>query len=110
VEQMLAAEARQLPLVPVALLLVMFAAVLLTSLLSKMAPCGSAVFWLVQWCVAPVLLGVWWFSRRRVLHKVSLKKAAQMDFHGEVRWTPRKVRGRQTGDMSVTCVRGSMEC
>ena len=91
IERMLVAEAQQLPLLPVVLLLVMFAAVLLTSLFSKMLPCGSVGYWLVQWAVVPVLLGVWGFSRRRVLAKVALKKAAQMDFHGEVRWTPRKV-------------------
>jgi hypothetical protein len=91
VERMLAAEAAQVPLLPAALLLVMFLAVLLTSLLSKQAPCGSAVYWLVQWAVAPILMGLFWFSRRRVLAKVALKKQAQLDFHGEVRWTPRKV-------------------
>jgi hypothetical protein len=91
----------QVPLVPAALLLVMFLAVLLSSLFSKMAPCGSAVYWIVQWAVAPVLLGVWLFSRRRVLAKVALKKEAQLDFHGEVRWTPRKV-----GAAACVCVWG----
>lgn len=91
VERMLAAESAQVPLVPAALLVVMFLAVLLTSLLSKQAPCGSAVYWMVQWAVAPILMGVFWYSRRRVLAKVALKKQAQLDFHGEVRWTSRKV-------------------
>ena len=92
VVRMLAAESAQVPLVPALLLLLMFLAVLLSSLFSKMLPCGSAGYWAVQWSVAPALLGVWWFSRRRVLAKVALKKEAQLDFHGEVRWTPRKVR------------------
>lgn len=92
VARMLAMESAQVPLVPALLLLLMFLAVLLSSLFSKMLPCGSAGYWAVQWSVAPALLAVWWFSRRRVLAKVALKKEAQLDFHGEVRWTPRKVR------------------
>jgi hypothetical protein len=45
---MLAAEAAQVPLLPALLLLAMFLAVLLTSLLSKQAACGSAAYWAVQ--------------------------------------------------------------
>jgi hypothetical protein len=96
VEAMLAAEAAQLPLLPIALLLAMFVAVLLTSLLSKLTkPCGSAASWAAQAAVVPVLGAIWWFVRWRLLAKVALKKAAQLDFHGEVRWTPRKVRQAQ---------------
>lgn len=90
-ERMLHAESAQLPLVPVLTLLGMFVAVLLTSMFSKLSPCGSAAYWLVQWAVVPALAVLWMVSRRRVLAKVALKKAAQMDFHGEVRWTPKKV-------------------
>jgi hypothetical protein len=96
IERMLAAESAQVPLLPVALLLLMFLAVLLTSLFSKLLPCGGLGYWLVQAAVAPALFVVWWYSRRRVLAKVALKKEAQLDFHGEVRWTPRKVSGRET--------------
>lgn len=94
VERVLAAEAAQLPLIPVALLLAMFAAVLVTSMFSKLVPCGSAAYWLIQTAVAPTLMGVWWYSRHMILAKVALKKTAQLDFHGEVRWTPKKVCGR----------------
>jgi hypothetical protein len=59
---------------------------------------------LLQVAVVPLLAGLFWFSRRRVLAKVALKKQAQLDFHGEVRWTSRKVRrgceGRGEGGMS----------
>jgi len=67
----------------------LFIAVLLTSLFSKMAGCGTLAYWLVQWAVAPVLFAVWWFSRQRVLRRVALKRAAHVDFHGEVRWNSR---------------------
>lgn len=82
-QALLTAEAAQLPAVPVLLLFVMFVAVLLTSLFSKKVRCGSVGYWLVQWAVAPMLLAVWWYSRRRVLRKVGLKRAAGLDFHGK---------------------------
>eukprot|EP00775_Hariotina_reticulata_P001221 gene1221-1560_t len=87
VEAVLKAEAAQLPLVPILSLVALFAAVLLTSLFSKSAGCGSAGYWAIQWAVAPVLLAVWWYSRRRIVRKTALKRDAQVDFHGEVRWT-----------------------
>jgi hypothetical protein len=87
VEAVLKAEAAQLPLAPVMLLVVLFAAVLLTSLFSKSAGCGSAAYWAIQWAVAPVLLAVWWYSRRMIVRKTALKRDAHVDFHGEVRWT-----------------------
>eukprot|EP00878_Enallax_costatus_P010013 GHUV01010452.1.p1 GENE.GHUV01010452.1~~GHUV01010452.1.p1 ORF type:complete len:687 (+),score=222.48 GHUV01010452.1:318-2378(+) len=86
-QAMLVAEAAQLPRVPVLLLFVMFIAVLLASLFSKRVKCGSVAYWLVQWAVAPALLAVWAFSRRRVLHKVALKRQAGLDFHGDIRWS-----------------------
>jgi hypothetical protein len=49
VAAMLAAEAKQLPLLPVAMLAAMFVAVLLSSLLSKtLTACGSVGYWLLQ--------------------------------------------------------------
>lgn len=82
-QALLTAEAAQLPVVPLLLLVVLFLAVMLTSLFSKSCKCGSVAFWLVQWTVSPVLLAVWWYSRGRVLKKVALKRVAGLDFHGE---------------------------
>lgn len=82
-QAILIAEAAQLPWVPLLLLTVLFVAVLLTSLFSKSAKCGSLAYWLVQWAVAPALLAVWAYSRSRVLHKVALKRQAGLDFHGK---------------------------
>eukprot|EP00879_Flechtneria_rotunda_P001978 GHRR01002153.1.p1 GENE.GHRR01002153.1~~GHRR01002153.1.p1 ORF type:complete len:776 (+),score=239.30 GHRR01002153.1:136-2463(+) len=88
-QAVLRAERAQLPPVALALMAAMFLAVLLTSMFSKKAGCGTAGFWLIQWAVAPVLLGVWWFSRRRVLARTALKRALLYDFHGDIHWTSR---------------------
>jgi hypothetical protein len=87
VQALLQAESKQLPLTPVLLICALFVAVLLTSLFSKLAGCGTLAFWLVQWAVAPALGVIFWAGRRRVLRKVAVKRAAQYAFHGDIRWT-----------------------
>jgi hypothetical protein len=83
---MLHAESKQLPLAPVLLICALFIAVLVTSLFSKLAGCGTVGFWLVQAAVAPALAVIFW-AGRRVLRKVAVKRAAQYDFHGDISWT-----------------------
>jgi hypothetical protein len=87
VQAMLLAESQQLPLAPLLLICGLFTAVLLTSVFSKLAGCGTVGFWLVQAAVAPALAVIFWAGRRRVLRKVAVKRAAQYDFHGDIRWT-----------------------
>jgi hypothetical protein len=86
-QAMLQAESKQLPLAPLLLICTLFIAVLLTSLFSKLAGCGTVGFWLMQAAVAPALAVIFWAGRRRVLRNVAVKRAAQYDFHGDIRWT-----------------------
>lgn len=77
-QDVLCAEARQLPPWHAAGLLLMCATVLLTSLFSKRQACGGWQFWAIQAAAVPVLLGLSVAARRDVLSKARVKKAAQV--------------------------------
>jgi len=85
----LASEAVQLPPWHIAGLLVMCGVLLLTSLFSKREACGSWRFWVIQVAAVPVLLALFAVARWDVLRKARVKKAAQIDWTGEMRWSRR---------------------
>jgi hypothetical protein len=88
-QRVLESEAVQLPPWHISALLLMCSALLLTSLFSKHVPCGSWQFWVVQAAAVPVLLALAAAGRWDVLRKARVKKAAQVDWSGEIRWSRR---------------------
>ena len=74
----LRSESRQLPPWHVSGLLLMCAALLLSSMFSKRQGCGSGAFWGIQAAAAPVLVALAVAARRDVLGKARVKKAAQV--------------------------------
>ncbi|KIZ03310.1 hypothetical protein MNEG_4647 [Monoraphidium neglectum] len=87
--RVLKGEARQVPPWHAAGLLLMCGTLLVTTLFSKLQPCGGARFWGIQAAAVPVLLGLAVAARRYVLRKARVKKAAQVDWTGEIKWTRR---------------------
>ena len=88
-EKILKQEAAWLPLPHLLLLTGLTGSVLLTTLLSKMVPCGSWGAWVIQVSLVPVIAGVWGYARRMVLAKQRVKRRAGMDGQGDVHWTAR---------------------
>ncbi len=86
-QRVIKSEAVQLPPWHIGGLVVVCAAVLLSSLFSKRAPCGSWQFWLMQAASVPVLLALAVAGGWDVLRKARVKKAAQVDWSGEIRWS-----------------------
>lgn len=77
-EKVLQAEAQQLPPWHLAGLLVLCAALLLTSMFSKLQECGGWRFWVIQAAAVPVLVGVALVARWDILRKARIRKAAQV--------------------------------
>jgi hypothetical protein len=88
-EKILKQEGAFLPIPHLLLLTGLTVSVLLTTLLSKMVPCGSWGAWVIQLSLVPVIAGVWGYARRMVLAKQRVKRRAGMEGQGEVHWTSR---------------------
>lgn len=83
----LASESRQLPPWHIGSMVAMCGTLLMASSFSKRQPCGSWPFWVMQAAVVPVLLAISFVARGDVLRKARVRKAAQIDWSGEVKWT-----------------------
>eukprot|EP00877_Chromochloris_zofingiensis_P014432 jgi/Chrzof1/9242/UNPLg00209.t1 len=80
-------ESRQLPPMHLCMIVLVFIAMLLTSLFSKHhVACSSWQYWVIQASTAPVLLAIWLGARQYVLWKMGVKVAAQVNMDGELKW------------------------
>lgn len=79
-----------MPLVPLGLLLLLAAWMSVSDTVKVRLQCGSPAFWASGLSIAPavVIISVW--VRRRLLHKVALKQECGVPAaYGDVKWNPR---------------------
>lgn len=82
-------ESRQIPYEKLGILVLITGCVLASDSIKSLVPCGSLKYWLVVLGVVPVAVGCMLVTRRTLLHKIAVKKAAgHARETSNVNWTP----------------------